>query len=357
MNALPFVGWSRSGLPQRLRWPWIFLALLCLLPFILINAWSHDDNWLQAAAVTISVLVVSRETCSGPLLVLVHGLAIIAGFFVLFVFMPSTPLFVVLCAALGIFLLALTGWDRGLRSFGTWTFIPVLYTAIALDGTWTGDRVVGACHMAPYLLLGVAPVFVVATIHRALTRPADCPLGRHLARWHHRDAPLGNGVAAGLPGLSAALAVGLCAWIYKRHPCPEGEWFIWSAASVINADVQTTVKKFHDRMFGACIGVPAGFALGVLLVPHHALWVSLANLLTLLTIVAFRTYRPAFTVRCASHALIIALLGGGMLWQWSRMTNVVAGGVIGLGVYFLVRQLAGALRASRGAECSGNGRQ
>ncbi|TDR80579.1 FUSC family protein [Paludibacterium purpuratum] len=314
----------------------ILAAVLCLLPFFLLAEWRHDANWQKATVVTISALIVYRETKSGPLLVLVHGLAMVLGFMALFLAIPHPWLFVALCAGLGISLLGLTGWDRTLRSFGTWTFIPVLYAAIENGGDWHGGRLDGALQLMPYLAWGVLPVLLLNVLHRcaAAPRAGVLPMLRHLSRWHHLERRLGNGIDAVLPALAAALAVGLCAWLFERHAIPEGQWFIWSAASVITGELQSTSKKIRDRVFGALVGVPSGIALGLFIVPHSDFWINVAGLLTLVTIVAFREYRPAFAARCAGHALIITLLGGSLLQEGSRLVNVVGGGVIGIAIFY-----------------------
>ncbi|WP_215779213.1 FUSC family protein [Paludibacterium sp. B53371] len=328
-----------SPVTQRLdkvfRGTSILAAILCLLPFFLLAEYCHDEGWQQASVVTISALIVYRETHSGPLLVLVHGLAMIGGFLALFLAIPHPWLFVALCAGLGIFLLGLTGWDRVLRSFGTWTFIPVLYSAIENGGHWQGNgRWAQAVHWVPYLAWGLLPVLLLSLLHRSLTRQPGVSLWRHLGRWHHLERKLGNGIDATLPALAAALAVGLCAWLFERHAIPQGQWFIWSAASVITGELHSTSKKIRDRVFGALVGVPSGIVLGLFIVPHSSFWINLAGLLTLVTIVAFREYRPAFAARCAGHSLIITLFGGSLLLESSRLLNVVAGGVIGIAIFY-----------------------
>jgi uncharacterized membrane protein YccC len=190
--------------------------------------------------------------------------------------------------------------------------------------------------LTPYLVWGLVPVLIVSLLHRyqAWARTGEDALWRHLLRWHHLERELGDGIDAAMPALAAALAVGLCAWLFERHAIPQGQWFIWSAASVITGELQSTSKKIRDRVFGALIGVPSGIALGLFLVPHSDFWVNLAGLLTLVTIVAFREYRPAFAARCAGHALIITLLGGSLLQEGSRLINVVGGGMIGIAIFY-----------------------
>ncbi|MBV8647086.1 FUSC family protein [Paludibacterium sp.] len=318
----------------------ILAAVLCLLPFFLLAEWRHDDNWQKATVVTISALIVYRETRSGPPLVLLHGAAMVLGFLALFLAVPHPWLFVPMCASLGVFLLGLTGWDRRLRSFGTWTFIPILYSAIENGEGWRGDRLTIAAQLVPYLLWGLLPVLLISLLHRYATWSREGALWRHWLRWHHLERRLGDGIDAWMPALAAALAVGLCAWLFERHAIPEGQWFIWSAASVITGELNSTSKKIRDRVFGALIGVPSGIALGLFLVPHSDFWINLAGLLTLVTIVAFREYRPAFAARCAGHALIITLLGGSLLQEGSRLINVVAGGMIGIAIFYAMHLAA-----------------
>lgn len=331
----PPLAWAK----RTFRGTSILVAVVCLLPFFAIGEWRHDDNWSQATVMTISALIVYRETRSGLPLVLLHGLAMVAGFLLLYLALPYPWLFVALCAGLGVMLLGLTGWDRRLRSFGTWTFIPVLYSAIenSVDG---GSGLRHALTLLPYFAWGLAPVVLVCLLHRCLSWPGrpGVLLRPGWQRWHHMDQQLGDGIDAALPALACALAVGLCAWLFERHTILEGQWFIWSAASVITGEMPSTSKKIRDRVFGALFGVPSGILLGLFVVPHSQFYFDLACFLTMLTIVAFRQYRPAFAARCAGHALMITLLGGSLLQESVRAINVIAGGVIGISIFYAMHR-------------------
>lgn len=321
----------------------IIFALLSILPFMALSAALHNADWEKASIVAVSVLIGYSSLKSSPLLVLAHGVTIVAGFFILFQAIPNTGLFVTLCAVLATMPLLLSGWDRLLRPLGTWTVIPVLYAALETNVGLHGDRLSAALHAVPYMLCGVLPAMLIGVCqHYRTWRPAESSLRRHLLRAHHLERALGDGLDVTAPLIASAVAVGLCAWLVEKYKIPEAQWFVWSAASVITGEFSSMHQKMKDRIIGAVVGVPLGIALGLSVVPASHLSIQLVGLFTALTLVGFQQYRTAFMWRCAGHALLLTLIGGGALLETSRLLDVVAGGMIGLSLTYAIHFAVGA---------------
>lgn len=113
-----------------------------------------------------------------------------------------------------------------------------------------------------------------------------------------------------------------------RH-IDNGQWAIWSAASVVTGDAATARVKLRDRGLGALAGVPLGLAAGHAL-PHGALVYTLATLASVLTLVAFRHYATGFGARCACIACASWVAQQSTAIAAERVVNVLAGGLIGI---------------------------
>ena len=109
----------------------------------------------------------------------------------------------------------------------------------------------------------------------------------------------------------------------------QGQWVIWSAASVVVGDLTASTGKLKQRAIGALVGVPLGFLVGAAS-PESQLGYSLAVLGATLTLLAFSRYTLGFGSRCFFVALAAAFTGGASGIAEERVTNVIAGGAFGL---------------------------
>ena len=114
---------------------------------------------------------------------------------------------------------------------------------------------------------------------------------------------------------------------------------IWGVASVITGNVETSPKKFYDRLRGVLIGVPAGIFFGKYFLPYTTFDLIFVTLSLLLTLVAFRRYVIAYTFRCFFVATGVMLVTHSSSIAFERISNVLAGGLIGLIALFLSRFL------------------
>jgi hypothetical protein len=77
---------------------------------------------------------------------------------------------------------------------------------------------------------------------------------------------------------------------------------IWSSASVVVGDLETSTNKLKLRIIGASVGVPLGFLIGSSCLPASQISCSFAEIGTLLTLVAFNRY-----VVVSVHAAFLSL--------------------------------------------------
>jgi uncharacterized membrane protein YccC len=129
--------------------------------------------------------------------------------------------------------------------------------------------------------------------------------------------------------LTATVAVALAATLVEWRHLGNGQWTIWSAASVVTGNYGTARIKLGNRAAGALIGVPAGIGIGELL-PHGVFAFDFVVLTSFLTIVAFRSYVLGFGMRCMLVASAIMIAGQTAAVAAERVSNVILGGLIGL---------------------------
>jgi fusaric acid resistance family protein len=325
-------------------------AVIVLAPLILLALISGEGIWLQAALVTVSTFIAMERSGLAPLGTVLHGAAIIVCYLALLAAQAAEPLFVLGCALLAAASIRLTGWDARLRSLGNFTFVPALYLACETkEWEGLGNPLHRGILFLPAMVLAILPVLVMSALEHRKTRPLN------LSRlWHFRAVLRWAERKESVPYLEAmvatALAVGLAAYTVRVWRLDQGQWIIWSAASVITGDLTSGRQKLRDRMVGALVGVPAGIGAGIFL-PRSASACDLALLVALLTLVAVRPYVLAFGLRCTCVALALMLAGHSSGMAAERASHVTLGGLIGFSVMFAVRVVAEQVRrAARGFE-------
>jgi hypothetical protein len=315
-------------------WP-LLRAVIGLAPFVVLALATGNAIWMKASLLAIATLIAEDKLALRPLGVLAHGLAIIAGSYLLLLAERVPALFVIACMLLasGVILVASRG--KKLRALGNWTFIPVLILANELHGGRTVDALMHAVPgTLPYLLVALLPALLSAYVR---TR------GKPAARWSNLDdfglrAPFGEDLIAMIA------SVGIAALLVEHWHMERAQWVIWGAASIVTGAVDTARTKLKHRAFGVIVGVPAGVLLGQYVVPHTGMAVTLATLATFLTLVAFQRYVVAYFFRCLFVALAIMLANQSAADAFERLTHVLTGGVVGLacviGVHLAARRLS-----------------
>jgi hypothetical protein len=321
-------------------------AVLILAPLGLLAAMSGNELWLRAAVAGVSIYIGALRAQLTPLGALLHGLAILACFFALLTALNTPPLFVTGCAALAMAAIGLGRWGANFRSLGNWIFIPAVYLACetAEDVSPPGLAAKGLVFL-PYVVAGFVPPLALCVYDFARARPAAQPWHRYAGRLLRAQAARGSTPYLA-HALMAACAVGLAATLVEVARLGHGQWVIWSAASVVTGDWASAQRKLRQRAAGACLGVPIGAAIGVLL-PHDGFVFGFAALGAIVTLVAFKTYIVEFTARCAFTAVALVAVAGSAAAAASRVDNVLLGGAIGVLTVYL-GHLAGKARAGAG---------
>jgi Fusaric acid resistance protein-like len=314
-------------------------AVIVLTPLILLALISGRSIWLRAALVTVSTFIAMERSGLAPLGTLLHGAAIIVCYLALLAAQAAEALFVLGCVLLAAASILLTGWDTRLRSLGNFTFIPALYLACETkEWEGPGNPLHRGILFLPAIVLAILPVLVMSALEHRKTRPLNAS-----RLWHFRAVLSWAERKESVPYLEAmvatALAVGLAAHAVMVWRLDQGQWMVWSAASVITGDLTSGRQKLRDRMVGALVGVPAGIGAGVFL-PHSAFAYDLTLLVAVLTLVAVRPYVLAFGLRCTCVALALMLAGHSSRMAAERASHVILGGLIGFAVMSAVRVVA-----------------
>ena len=303
-------------------------ALMVLLPTIVLAVLTKDAIWLQASVMTMATFVAQERTDLAPLGVLAHSLAILAALTVLLLAHPSKVFFVSAVVALAIACIRLTALGAELRTLGSFTFVPALYLSMELSSPGTDGRLQQLSTLLPVLLTGCVPTIIAsATAHARTVSKETSALAHYLRLFSSLDH--GERQESWLVVASMAIAVLATAVLVEALHAKDGQWMIWSAATVVTAEVAGSRNKLYQRCLGALFGVPIGFGMG-LLVPVSPLLHSICLVISLLTLVALRNYVFSFGARCMFIALAAALIGEGSTVSVERAADVVIGGCFGL---------------------------
>ncbi|RUL79796.1 FUSC family protein [Dyella choica] len=311
-------------------------ALLALLPFGVLSISTADPIWAEVSLLTISTLIARERLALVPLGVLLHGVTVIAGIYLLLFAQAMPMLFIAACMLLAAGFIRITAEGKKFRSLGTWTFVPMLILASELGSTASAEGPFRqALTSLPCLLTALAPSLAVAALeHRRAS------IDTSSLRWFSRlddfgpKAPYGETMAAMVTG------VGLAAALVEYVPLHYGQWAIWGVASVVTGTVDTARTKLRQRTVGVIAGVPLGIALGQFVVPASRISVVVALLVTFLTLMAFQRYPVAYFFRCLFVALTVFLATRSTVDALERITHVLLGGAIGM-ASVIVFHLAG----------------
>ncbi|MCP9848646.1 FUSC family protein [Cyanobium sp. Morenito 9A2] len=309
---------------------------LALAPGVLLAERLHDGRLLALSLLTAALLIGFTRCQRSLLLLAAQGVLVALAIAALFVAEGSALAFVALCglyAFLSVWIARLgTRWS----SVGTFTLIPALYLAYELHAEGTSLQ-----GLAQLLILGV-PLAVASVLGATLL------LGPRDWHWGWQQWPLSETERQQLTrqALIRALAVLFTATAVRLLPPAFGPWLIWSSASVATGELTSSQQKGLDRAIGALLGLGVAVLL-VRWIPVNPTVHALATALTVLTLVAFHSYRLAFACRCCGIVLTAAAGGG----DWGtvgleRLTLVVAGGTVGLVVALGLSRLEAAPRGA-----------
>lgn len=299
--------------------------------YLLIFFLTGREDVLSLAILGGGLFIASEGLGLGYRLVAMHFLMGVAAFLVLYVLVGWPFVFAAACGGLAMAVVSTTRLAAKLRSFGNWIFIPAVYAACDLgEGRSVPERLNLLATMWPVLLIG--PVCV------ALLVPSQS--GKISGSLDELVARLGNPNPEWKPQAWAAFAsVALIAAVAIGFHLPNSQWMIWSSLSVIAIDLPSTRAKFKDRFLGVVAGCPTGFIVGLAVPPTRAIY-SLAILGILLSLVSIRTYRLAFSVRCALTAFAAVVAGGTIAIAEERVVNVIVGGITGLVVVHIAHEIS-----------------
>jgi Fusaric acid resistance protein-like len=308
----------REILARELRVGDLFKAVIVIGPLGAAYFISGEDAVSDLSLIAISLLIAAFKLQLPPKLIALHLLVILVTLVTFFLAESIRPIFVLLAAFAAFLASALTRYGEALRTVGSWVFIPALYVACKLYENTPSEesfrQVSIIVAFAPVVLALVCAVQIYD--RRILLAHTSQSYGRASSDWL-------------LFASASAIAVFAAAALVEIFNLAQGQWLIWSAASVVVGDLATSTNKLKLRIIGASVGVPLGFLTGLCL-PASRFGYSLAAIGALLTLVAFNRYVVGFGARCFFIALAAILAGSGSGIPEERVTNIFVGGAFGI---------------------------
>jgi hypothetical protein len=325
-------------IPREVKFPALAGAALVLAPLIIAASITGQPIWLRAGLVTISTFIGMQRAGLAPLGVLLHGVAIITGFIALLCTLTVPALFVFGCAIMAAGSILLTAKGEKLRSLGNFTFIPALYLACETSENMAAKLAIRhGIAFLPFAALALLPSLAYSIALHFRKRDRAQGYLRHM-RQLSRHIDLGEKKPWLESAIVVALAVMAAASLVEWRHLANGQWVIWSAASVVTGNYASTGIKLLKRGTGALIGVPLGILFGQLL-PHDLFAYDLTVLAATLTLVAFNRYIVGFASRCMFIAMAFIAAGESVSVAAERVVNVIIGGLIGYAFVFAIHAL------------------
>lgn len=338
----------RRALTHAVDLPHLCRAVLVMLPALLCYGLNGDADALKAGLVGVWMLIPTESIAPAALLLVLHAGAIGLAITLFCLALPYPWLFVPLCAASMACAQSLYRRGQAWGAMGLYCFIPALYIGCELNAA--PHPFAALRHMLSWTPLIVLPVALASW---ARTCPPFSP-GANLSQawrsyWRRRAllplAPPGPEACrvANDSAATRALAVLCAAALVEGLGVRNGEWMIWSAATVALGVPATARRKHQDRLWGALCGVLLGLAVAPWLIQSKLLY-SLAILTIAVSLQSFRSYRFAVLTRCLLCVVAAVSIGETIDIAGLRLINVVVGGLTGIATTTLYQWLMPRLR-------------
>ncbi|MBR0686285.1 FUSC family protein [Bradyrhizobium manausense] len=307
----------RDLLSREIKSSELLRALTVVGPFVAAYFVSREPALLNLGLIAVSLLIPALRLHSPPKVAAWHYLAILIAFAALFLAAPVKPLFVVLTALTGFLTVAATRHGEDFRTLGNWVFIPAVYLACEVhEGMSASEALRHAGIVIVASPVALALVCGIQIYDQRRRTKAATSFGLPTTKWL-------------LPATATAIAVFAAAALVEILNLAQGQWVMWSAASVVVGDLSASTDKLKQRAIGALAGVPSGFLAGLAL-PQNRVGYALAVLAATLTLISFSRYVVGFGLRCFFIALAASFAGGASGIAEERIGNVIIGGAFGL---------------------------
>jgi hypothetical protein len=307
----------RDLLSREIKTAELLRALIVVGPMVAAYFIARETALLNLGLVAVSLLIPALRLQLPPKVIAWHYLAILLTFAALFLAAPIKPVFVVLTALAGFLAVAVTRHGEDFRTLGNWVFIPAVYLACEVrEGVSAPEALRHAGVIIVSSPIALALVCAIQTYDQRRQGDAASSFGAPAAEWF-------------LPAAATAMAVFAAAALVEIFNLAQGQWVMWSAASVVVGDLTASTGKLKQRAIGAFVGVPLGFLVGMAL-PQSRVGYALAVLAATLTLISFSRYTIGFGLRCFFIALAASFAGGASGIAEERIANVMIGGTFGL---------------------------
>jgi hypothetical protein len=307
----------RDLLAREIKTGELVRALIVVGPMVAAYFIARETALLNLGLVAVSLLIPALRLHLPPKVVAWHYLAILLTFAALFLANPIKPLFAVLTALAGFLAVAVTRHGEHFRTLGNWVFIPAVYLACEVrEGVSASEALRHAGMIIVSSPIALALVCAIRIYDQRRCGDAATSFGAPAAEWF-------------VPAAATALAVFAAAALVEILDLAQGQWVMWSAASVVVGDLAASTGKLKQRAIGAFVGVPLGFLTGLLLPPSRIGYAA-AILAATLTLISFSRYIIGFGLRCFFIALAASFAGSASGISEERIVNVLIGGTFGL---------------------------
>jgi hypothetical protein len=321
---------------EEILWGNLQYALLSWLPILAIALLYKDPLFLKVGLIQMSLFIVALRLRSDLELIFLHYIMILLGFSLLYFSINKMSIFVILCALMAFATIFITVHGRNLRTLGNFTFIPAVYLACEIrHGLSSGSYLDTYIEFIGYSLVALFTILAFQYFLHIFKnkRSVNGKSGRNYFRtWHDLLYELDRGEPVEtwlLPGVAIFFGVLTSALLVSFFQIDNAEWLIWSTASVITTDVFLAKAKLLHRFFGALIGASIGIGISIFL-PNSEFIYSLSILGIMLTLISFKTYFIAVIFRCFFITLAASALHEATHTAFSRIENILIGGLIGL---------------------------
>lgn len=292
----------------------LLLALAALVPVVFYYLKTADILASYLGLISVSLVIVKDKLHLTLKHSIYHYLATIVAFSLLYFAYSEKVLFVIITALIALFTILITQRGGKLRTLGNYIFIPAVYIGCELRMHITeGDLIPQYMH---FLELTLICLLSHIAVHLLFKDKLNEDFGLPEVNWFRPSLII---------LISVTLATSSALLLHLEHL----QWAIWSSASVILASFDQTKIKVEHRITGLIIGVPLALAL-IQILPKSEVIYIISLISAVLTLIAFKNYTLAFTIRCFLVVIVAGMGNFAIQASEERIESVLLGGAIGV---------------------------
>ncbi|MCF6766559.1 FUSC family protein [Thiotrichales bacterium 19S3-7] len=298
-----------------------------LIPGVIIALISHQPYWILATFYAICSIIPYTEHQNLKFALLMLTGLFISSEILSYLIVQVPLLFIIILVLISCLISIIEKNKPSYRPISAYLFIGLIYSSFEINHYFV-HRSYSVIILI--FILSVVSLFIGIFFEDNHKQPLDVLLNFNLKQLYDYTA------------YPIVLMITLFLWY--QFDIPQPQWFIWSALTVTNLNINQIHQKFINRLTGALIGLPLGIISILMIQLLASNYLNLMQLIhyvsfmgIILSLRIFKDYIYGFAARC----YFVSIFAGDyfIYASISRISDVFIGGLIGYGISYCLNKL------------------